>query len=233
MPSPTHLIGASLLCFTVATLVMVASGLLAPSALQVLVLLILAGLFYLLSAGLGVIGFVWYLARSVTSTAESTVKEQGARVQNWADEKEKSDPRARAMNLSEVVSPLDRRTEEERTADALDEIQSRYVDGELTDDEFERELARLFELDTEEVSLDGPAETGADTTSEFGRKTASAILIEELVEIALEELREDDLTEVIRDEFDRTADRRSSSQNEQPDGDRTVEFGLEGPDSDR
>jgi hypothetical protein len=87
----------------------------------------------------------WLLARTLVSTARSLSATWRIGLVRQAAALEAANPLARWVRVADRVAVLDPRTAEERTTDALDELRSRYVDGELTERELETGLATVLE----------------------------------------------------------------------------------------
>ena len=85
------------------------------------------------------------LARTLVLTARSLSKTWRIGMIRRVAAFEASNPPARWVRLADRVAVLDPRTPEERTTDALDELRSRYVDGELTERELEAGLERVLD----------------------------------------------------------------------------------------
>jgi len=81
------------------------------------------------------VGFVWALVRSVSVPTSP-------RLASVVDRIERAYPPLESLGLSDRLAPP-QPTPEERAERALSELKRRYVDGEITDAEFERNLDRL------------------------------------------------------------------------------------------
>ena len=86
----------------------------------------------------------WLLVRTLVSVAGSLSTTWRIGMIRRAAAFEASNPLARWVRLADRVAVLDPRTPEERTTDALDELRSRYVDGQLTERELEAGLERVL-----------------------------------------------------------------------------------------
>jgi len=82
-----------------------------------------------------VVGLGYALARNASLP-------RSERLARLAERVEADHSAARSLGLSELLSPPEP-TPEEREADALAALKRRYVDGELTEAEFERKVDRL------------------------------------------------------------------------------------------
>lgn len=102
----------------------------AVAAIAVLVvLLVLSG-----------VGLAWSLVRNASVP-------RSERVASLAERLEREYPPLRVAGLSDLLAPPEP-SEEERAERALDDLKRRYVDGELSEAEFERKVDRLVQNET-------------------------------------------------------------------------------------
>jgi len=87
----------------------------------------------------------------LTSRASSAVR--GERTQRLASYLERESTLARFVGVADLVERFDDRDPEERADQRIDRLKQRYVDGELTEREFERRTRRV--LDEEGVGREG------------------------------------------------------------------------------
>lgn len=91
-----------------------------------------------------------FAAVGLAARASSAVS--GDRAKQVASYLERESEVARAVGLSSVVERFDSRTPEARADDRIDRLKERYVDGKLTDTEFERRIREV--VDQEGVDRD-------------------------------------------------------------------------------
>ncbi|WP_226007978.1 hypothetical protein [Natrinema salinisoli] len=141
------LAGASLLCFGFATIV---STLIAYSdPVNPLGLLLLAIVLFTLAGLFCVLSLTWYLVQWTLSVATMGVRKGRYRLGKWFEEFEEEYSTIRIIGLSTAITPPDPRSPQERAAESLTEVRTRYVDGHLTEREFEEELTTLLEVESE------------------------------------------------------------------------------------
>lgn len=137
------LAGASLLCFGFATIV--STLMVDTSPANPLGLLLLATALFV-SAGLfGLLSLTWYLAQRAASLVTSAVIKGRYQLGAWLEGLEERYSLIRSVRLSKVIVPPDRRSPNERETELLTELQTRYIDGRLTEQEFEEELTLILE----------------------------------------------------------------------------------------
>jgi len=141
------LAGASLLCFGFATIVSILIAY--TNLVNPLGLLLLAIAFFTLAGLFGVLSLTWYLVQWTVSVATAGVRKGRYRLGAWFEELEEKYSTVRIMSLSTAITPPDRRSPQERVEESLTTVRTRYVDGQLTEREFEDELARLLEVEFE------------------------------------------------------------------------------------
>jgi len=78
------------------------------------------------------------VAAGIAARASSAVS--GDRAKQVASYLERESDAARAVGLASVVESFDSRTPDERADDRIDRLKQRYVEGSLTDTEFERKI---------------------------------------------------------------------------------------------
>lgn len=141
------LTGASLLCFGSATIV---SALIAyTNPVNLLGLLLLAIALFTLAGLFGGLSLTWYLVQWTVSVATTGVRKGRYRLGAWFEELEGKYSIVRIIGLSTAITPPDRRSPQERVTESLTEVQTQYVDGHLTECEFEEELTTLLEIESE------------------------------------------------------------------------------------
>lgn len=141
------LTGASLLCFGSATIV---SALIAyTNPVNLLGLLLLAIALFTLAGLFGVLSLTWYLVQWTVSVATTGVRKGRYQLGMWLEELEETHSIIRVISLSTVIVPPDRRSPKERVTESLTALQTRYVEGQITEPEFENELATILELESE------------------------------------------------------------------------------------
>lgn len=141
------LAGASLLCFGVATIICILVAYTNP--VNPLGFLLLATALFV-SAGLfGLLGLTWYLLHWTASIATTGVRRGQYQLGAWVDDLEKKHSIIRIISLSTVITPPDRRSSAERRAELLAALQTRYIEGQITEPEFENELTPILELEPE------------------------------------------------------------------------------------
>lgn len=89
---------------------------------------------------LSVVGLLWSLARNASLPRSDLVA-------NAAERLEREYPPLRTVGLSDLLAPPEP-SPAEREERALDDLKRRYVNGELTEAEFERKVDRLVENET-------------------------------------------------------------------------------------
>ncbi|XVH33603.1 hypothetical protein ACNS7O_18295 (plasmid) [Haloferacaceae archaeon DSL9] len=145
MLSRTRIIGGCLLSFGIGITVFLLAVLFIASPTQQLVALtLIAGFFLLVGTLLAVLGVSWTAFRRARRASGAAFDAQQQRTQRWVEGHEARTPWLRSLALSEAVERFDRRDPEEKLADELVELQSRYVAGELDEREFEIRVAALL-----------------------------------------------------------------------------------------
>ncbi|WP_225332680.1 SHOCT domain-containing protein [Halomicrobium urmianum] len=89
---------------------------------------------------LSVVGLLWSLARNASLPRSDLVA-------NAAERLEREYPPLRTVGLSDLLAPPEP-SPAEREERALDDLKRRYVNGDLTEAEFERKVDRLVENET-------------------------------------------------------------------------------------
>jgi hypothetical protein len=141
------LAGASLLCFGFATIV---STLIAYSnPVNPFGLLPLAAALFVAAGVFGLLTLTWYLVQWTASVATTGVRKGRHRLGVWFEELEEKHPIIRIISLSTVIVPADRRSPQERVSESLTALQTRYIEGQITEPEFENELSTILELESE------------------------------------------------------------------------------------
>jgi len=141
------LAGASLVCFGFATIV---STLIAYSnPVNPLGLLLLATVLIVAAGVFGLLSLTWYLVQWTASVMATGVRKGRHRLGAWFEELEEKHSIIRLICLSTVIVPLDRRSPQERVSESLTALQTRYIEGQITEPEFENELSTILELESE------------------------------------------------------------------------------------
>ncbi|WP_227379987.1 hypothetical protein [Haladaptatus halobius] len=141
------LAGASLICFGFATIVSILITYTSPA--NPLGLLLLATALFV-SAGLfGLFSLTWYLVQWIASVATTGVRKGRYQLGAWLEELEEKHSIIRIICLSTVIVPPDRRSPKERVTESLTALQARYIEGQITEPEFENELMTILELESE------------------------------------------------------------------------------------
>jgi uncharacterized membrane protein len=83
------------------------------------------------------------VAAGIAARASSAVS--GDRAKQVASYLERESDAARAVGLASVVEKFDSRTPDERADDRIDRLKQRYVEGSLTDTEFERKIREVVD----------------------------------------------------------------------------------------
>ncbi len=143
MRQDTKLIATSLFGVFLATAITVGS-VFVPSALHVGFLLTVAFVVFGLSVLVGSVGLLWYGVHTAMDSATATAYRKHTQLRHWVENAETDSPLLRYAPLSTVLASTDPRPAEQQTADRVSAIHSRYVEGELDDDEFEAELTELL-----------------------------------------------------------------------------------------
>ncbi|WP_267643914.1 hypothetical protein [Haloarchaeobius amylolyticus] len=77
----------------------------------------------------------------------TVIRKGRCQLATWLERREARYVVLRVICLSSLIAPADKRTPEERLTESLTEVRTRYVDGRLTEREFEEELSRLLEVE--------------------------------------------------------------------------------------
>ena len=140
------LAGASLVCFGFATIV---STLIAYSnPVNPLGLLLLATVLIVAAGVFGLLSLTWYLVQWTASVMATGVRKGRHRLGAWFEELEEKHSIIRLICLSTVIVPADRRSPQERVSESLTALQTRYIEGQITEPEFENELSTILELES-------------------------------------------------------------------------------------
>jgi hypothetical protein len=141
------LTGASILCFGVATMVCILAAYTNP--VNPLGFLLLATALFA-SAGLfGLLSLTWYLVHWTASVATTGVRRGRYQLGAWVEDVEKKHSIIRMISLSTLITPPDRRSSAEKRAELLAALQTQYIEGQITEPEFEKELTPILELESE------------------------------------------------------------------------------------
>lgn len=112
----------------------------------------------------GVVAVPVGLTARATSAVSGRRKVAGVRLGRLASYVERENRYARAVGLSSLVERVDTRSAEQRADDRIERLKDRYVDGEVSDHEFERRTRRV--LDDEGVSRDRPSSVDDELAAE-------------------------------------------------------------------
>ncbi|PSQ02239.1 hypothetical protein BRC92_08815 [Halobacteriales archaeon QS_4_69_31] len=95
-------------------------------------------------------GVGYGLVSRLSAHASESLTELGASVARTAEVAEREHWLARAFGIADLAGAVDPRSPADRAQDRVERVKGRYVDGELTEAEFEREVRKL--LAEEDVS---------------------------------------------------------------------------------
>lgn len=116
---------------------------------------VLGFLFVLVALPVALVGIAWVVVGTLAAETDSYVTEQRLGVLRWAETVEETRWWGPLVKPTERLAFVDPLTDEERLEADLADARSAYVAGDLSEDEFERRLDRLFGIQTAADGRDG------------------------------------------------------------------------------